>query len=188
MPRTTVSRRQALLAALAAATAGWAYARPDPPQEVAALLPGARLIGQGRLRWFGLTVYDARLWSPAPAGEDLLQQPFGLELEYARAFTGEKIAERSIAEMARIGSFAPDRGQQWLETMKRVFPDVGPGDRITGVQRSGQEALFFHNGTPRGTLSDAEFTRLFFGIWLSPRTSAPQLRAQLLGLRAEAQR
>lgn len=188
MTGSNVSRRQALLAALAVTATAAARARPGPPQEVATLLPGARLIGQGRLRWLGMTVYDARLWSPAPAGDDLLQQPFGLELEYARAFKGEKIAERSIAEMARIGSFAPDRGQQWLDTMKRVFPDVGPGDRITGVQRSGQEALFFHNGTPRGTLSDAEFTRLFFGIWLSPKTSAPQLREQLLGLRAEAPR
>jgi hypothetical protein len=188
MTRIDISRRHALIAGMAAAMASGARARPGPPQEVATLLPGARLVGQGRLRWLGLTVYDARLWSPAPAGEDLLLQPFGLELEYARAFKGEKIAERSIAEMARIGSFAPDQAQQWLDTMKRVFPDVGPGDRITGVQRSGQEALFFHNGTPRGTLSDAEFTRLFFGIWLSPRTSAPQLREQLLGLRAEAPR
>ena len=188
MPNATVSRRQALLAALAAAVPIAAHARSGPPQEVAGLLPGARLVGQGRLRWFGLTVYDARLWSPASAGEDLLLQPFGLELEYARAFTGEKIAERSIAEMARIGTFAPDRARQWLDTMKRLFPDVGPGDRITGVQRNGEEALFFHNGAPRGALSDGEFTRLFFGIWLSPRTSAPQLREQLLGLRAEAQR
>lgn len=188
MTHIGVSRRQAVLAALAATAAGGALARSGPPQEVATLLPGARLVGQGRLRWFGLTVYDARLWSPAPIGEDLLLQPFGLELEYARALKGEKIAERSLAEMARIGTFTPDRGQQWLDSMKRVFPDVGPGDRITGVQRSGQEALFFHNGTPRGALSDAEFTRLFFGIWLSPRTSAPQLREQLLGLRAEAPR
>lgn len=189
MTRPSVSRRQALLAACAAAVAaGSARARPGPPAEVATLMPGARLVGQGRLRWFGLTVYDARLWSLAQNGEDLLLQPFGLELEYARALKGELIAERSIAEMARIGSFAPDRGQQWLDTMKRLFPDVGPGDRITGVQRSSQEALFFHNGNPRGTLSDAEFTRLFFGIWLSPRTSAPQLREQLLGLRAEAPR
>lgn len=185
---TIVSRRRVLLAALATAAASVAHARSAPPQEVASLLPGARLVGQGQLRWFGVSMYAARLWSPAPAGEDLLLQPFGLELEYARAFTGEKIAERSIAEMARIGSFAPDRGQQWLETMKRVFPDVGPGDRITGVQRNSQEALFFHNGSPRGALSDAEFTRLFFGIWLSPRTSVPQLREQLLGLRAEAPR
>ena len=30
-------------------------------------------------------------------------------------------------------------------------------------------------------MRDAEFTRLFFGIWLSPRTSEPRLREALLG-------
>jgi hypothetical protein len=33
-----------------------------------------------------------------------------------------------------------------------------------------------------GEVRDATFARLFFGIWLSPRTSEPQLRAALLGL------
>jgi hypothetical protein len=44
-------------------------------------------------------------------------------------------------------------------------------------------ARFWLNGQPRGELRDAEFTRLFFGIWLSPRTSQPRLREALLGSR-----
>jgi hypothetical protein len=28
---------------------------------------------------------------------------------------------------------------------------------------------------------DAQFAQLFFGVWLSPRTSQPALRAALLG-------
>jgi hypothetical protein len=32
-----------------------------------------------------------------------------------------------------------------------------------------------------GDIADAEFARLFFGIWLSPRTSAPALRQALMG-------
>jgi hypothetical protein len=65
--------------------------------------------------------------------------------------------------------------------MRRIFPDVQAGDRLTGVQRPGEGARFFFNGQPRGELLEAEFARLFFGIWLSPRSAQPNLRQQLLG-------
>jgi hypothetical protein len=44
----------------------WAAERPCQravPAEVAAALPGARMQGSARLRFLGLSVYDARLWS-----------------------------------------------------------------------------------------------------------------------------
>jgi len=40
---------------------------------------------------------------------------------------------------------------------------------------------FFHNGALRSELRDTDFTRRFFGIWLSPQTSEPKLRQSLLG-------
>jgi len=48
------------------------------------------------------------------------------------------------------------------------------------VQLPGQGTRFFLNGSLRGEVADADFTRLFFGIWLSPKTSEPRLREQLL--------
>ena len=65
--------------------------------------------------------------------------------------------------------------------MKQLFPDVQAGDRITGVHRPGVGARFHVNGRLAGEVRDADFARLFFAIWLSPRTSEPQLRAALLG-------
>jgi hypothetical protein len=41
---------------------------------------------------------------------------------------------------------------------------------------------FFHNGRQTAQLRDAEYARLFFGIWLAPQTSAPAMRTALLGL------
>ena len=66
--------------------------------------------------------------------------------------------------------------------MKQLFVDVHKGDRITGVQVPGVATRIFVNGRLRGEVRDAEFTRLFFGIWLSPATSEPKLRDALLGL------
>jgi Chalcone isomerase-like len=177
-------RRDALIglsAALGAASLRAQLSAPAAvPPEVAIELPGAKLQGSGRLNFLLLHVYDIRLWSAEPPGEDYARSALALELDYARALAGREIAERSIVEMRRIGDFDDSRGRQWLGELVRLFPDVKAGDRLTGVQRD-QAARFHFNGQWRGELADADFTRLFFGIWLSPRTSEPKLRQALLG-------
>ena len=182
-----MKRRELVLALLAAGSG--VGAKTALPAEVSKNLPGARLIGSGRLTYFGLNVYDARLWASGEfKATDYAAAPLALELEYARALDGEKIAERSLEEMKRSGPLTDDQAQRWLATMKRTFPDVAEGDRITGVQLAGGVTRFFVNGKPSGELRDAEFTRRFFGIWLSPKTSEPKLRLALLGPQAGASR
>lgn len=155
------------------------------PPEVAQALPEASLHGQARLRFLGLHVYDARLWSTQPLTPGgWAQRPFALELAYARSLQGRKIAERSIDEMRRQQPIADADAQRWLAAMTELFPDVGAGDRLTGVHLPAEGARFFFNGRPRGELRDPTFARLFFGIWLAPETSEPTLRAQLLGTAA----
>jgi hypothetical protein len=175
-------RRRDLLLALAAAPLAAAASRAPLPPELSAALPGARLLGEATLRWFGFHVYDIRLWADSATA---LARPeasrLALELRYARALEGAQIAERSLQEMQGIGEVPRERGERWLEAMRTIFPDVNKGDRITGLQMPGEAARFWVNGQSRGELRDAEFTRLFFGIWLSPRSSQPQLREALLG-------
>lgn len=153
----------------------------EPPVELGQALPGARRRGAGTLRFFGLRIYEARLWSPAPITGEGIDQALALELIYARDLVGEQIASRSLKEMQGIGSLSEAQATRWLQLMKQLFPDVRDGDRLTGVKRPGQPVRFFLNGSLRGEIADADFGRLFFGIWLSPRSSEPQLRAQLLG-------
>jgi hypothetical protein len=179
--RPRISRRVACGTLLALALPG-ARAKAAAPAEVLAELPGARLLGSGRLRFLGFSVYDIRLWAaqPVPATEVALR-PLALEIEYTRALVGVKIAERSLEEMRRQATIAPEAAERWLAQMTALFPDVQAGDRLTGKQRPGEATRFFFNGNLRGEVRDAEFTKLFFGIWLSPRTSEPALREALLG-------
>jgi hypothetical protein len=181
--RLRLTRRAALL--LLAALPGAALASRAPqalPPELKTELRGARLLGEGTLRYLGLHVYDIRLWGEADFSVRELQgAALALELEYARSLEGRAIAERSLKEMQSLGSVDAAQAERWLQQMRQIFPDVKKGDRITGVQRPGEAARFFVNGQPRGEVRDAEFTRLFFGIWLSPRTSQPRLREALLG-------
>ena len=184
-PRLTTTRRSCLAAlaggVLLSAGVG-VRARNDAaaPPELASELPGVHLRGSGAMRFMGMRIYDARLWAPAAVIGDGATQPLALELIYARNIKGDLIVSSSLREMQRVGSFSPEQSARWTQAMTPLFPNIKPGDRITGIQRPGQSARFYFNGTLRGEVADADFTRLFFGIWLSPRTSDPQLRQQLL--------
>ncbi len=178
-------KRRSFVAAALLALAGGLHAQPAAPQELAADLPGARLLGSGTLRFLGLHIYDARLWVGAAApGDDWAAAPLALELQYARSLSGARIAERSLKEMQRQGDFSAADGDRWLGAMKQLFPDVKEGDRITGLNLPGFGARFYVNGALKGDLRDPRFAKLFFGIWLAPQTSEPALRKRLLGLPA----
>lgn len=173
----TRSAAAALLALAAAAAAA------EVPGHVGRALGEARAAGSGRLTWFGLHVYDARLYVPA-GGFDArryAEQPFVLELTYARRLAGRAIAERSEAEIARLGYGSAAQRARWGAAMAGLFPDVDSGQRLAGVHLPGQGARFYLDGRPLGRIDDPEFGAAFFAIWLDARTPAPDLRASLLG-------
>jgi hypothetical protein len=157
-----------------AAAASASSPLPGPPAEVSTALPGARLVGQGTLRWFGLAVYEARLWGAD--GFDALRfdaQPFALELRYLRRLDGSAIADRALDEMRRGGPIADADAAAWLAAMRSAFPDVSPGDRLTGLHDPAQGARFHFNGRVTGTIGDTTFARRFYAVWLGPQTSQP---------------
>ena len=100
------------------------------PQVVTREMPNLTLRGDGVMRFFGLKVYDVRLWS---------------------------------------------------EEMARIFPDIKKGDTLIGVSIPGKEARFYNRDKFIASVTDPEFARAFFDIWLSEKTSAPAVRAKLLG-------
>jgi len=151
------------------------------PRAIQNAVPGAKLAGEGDLRWFGIKVYSARLWAErALRPEGFAAAPFALDLQYAMKLDGGAIADRSVKEMERMGFGDAQRRGRWLEAMKRLFPDVASGDRLTGVNEPGRGARFYHNDRPIGGVEDPDFAAAFFAIWLDPRTVAPALREALL--------
>lgn len=162
-----------------AAAALLAAAVSAAPVHIGQDLPGVRLQGSGTYRYFGMRIYDARLWTPAEGYKPAA--PFVLELCYARSLDGRRIAMASADEMARTGSGSPAQRTAWLENMGRLFPNVREGDCISGHARPGAPTRFYFNGALLGEVGDTAFGPAFFAIWLSPQTSAPGLRDSLLG-------
>ena len=165
-------RRLLVLAAFAVAVL--AHAAPE--------LGGLTERSQANFRFLGMSIYNIRLWSAEPVtAERWAEQKLALELEYTRALKGSEIASRSLKEMRRQANVTDAQAKAWLTEMEAAFPDVKAGDRISGVLEPGAGAQFFVNGKPSRHVQDTEFAKLFFGIWLSPKTSEPALRDKLLG-------
>lgn len=129
---------------------------------------------------YGFQIYNAYLWTPDGAAFDRTK-PFALDIEYLRNFEGKALAERSIDEKRAQGIGNEAVYAKWLAEMIRVFPNVKPNDRLTGVATAQRTARFFHNGKFTGEVTDPEFTDAFFGIWLNEKTSQRRFRDRLLG-------
>jgi hypothetical protein len=173
--------RHALAAAAPLLIAHRGFAQEVAPAEVQKELPDAVLSGASRMRFFGLSIYDARLWvTPGFRSANYSQSAMALELNYLRDLSGKAIAERSLKEMQRAGSMDTTTAQRWLAAMTEAFPDVKVSDRITGIHHPEQGARFWFNGQLRATIRDVEFSQRFFGIWLAQTTSEPTLRSALL--------
>ena len=140
-----------------------------------------RLQGAAQMRYFGFLIYDIRLWvrETVDAG-NWAGKTLALELLYARRLSGREIARRSLAEMRRQAEVAAPQAERWLSAMQTSFPDIRAGDRICGLHKPTSGAEFFVNGRAGHHIAEPEFSRLFFGIWLSPQSSEPGLREKLL--------
>jgi len=168
----------ALVSAALMAVPGLSPARADLG-AAAKSVPSASLVGKGRLTFLGFKVFDAELY--APGGTYSPSEPFALKLTYLRNFKGSAIAKRSADEMRKLGASEAQLAK-WTPQMEAIFPNVSPGQSITGVRTSSGKAAFYLGSRRIGTISDAAFTRRFFSIWLGNRTGNPTLRAKLVGM------
>lgn len=163
------------------------FAAPAAAVDVPAELPPAvcnaletcRMVGKGRLRWWGFHVYDAALWTRD--GRWQANAPYVLDIVYARQVTIAQLAETSIGEMRRLGVSDEAKLARWDAAMRGTFTDVQPGSRLIGIYRPQRGAQFYSSTRLLGTIEDPEFARFFFGIWLDSRTQKPELRTALLG-------
>ena len=176
--------RRTLALALVGTALPWATADETdmPPALLRQTLAGATLAGKGQMRFLQLRIYDARLWvMPQFDAHAYERQPLALELTYHRTFSSSAIAQRSIEEIQRQRTLSPAQAERWRQTLADVLPDVQAGDRLTSLYLPAQGMRLWRGNQELSPIQDAELAQLFFGIWLSPRTSEPQLRRALLG-------
>ena len=150
------------------------------PELVSRDLMGLAMRGEAALRFFGLKVYDVRLWTQMKPFTHA--DPFAIELVYDMNLNGKDIAERSVKEMRAQGCDDEAKLKRWGEEMAKIFPDIKKGDALIGVSIPGKEARFYNREKLIAAVPDPEFAKAFFDIWLSEKSSEPKLRLKLLGV------
>lgn len=145
-------------------------------------MPQAKLIGSGELRWFGLRIYSAKLWS-----ETLRFDPkasFALELTYQRNITRERFVDTSIDEIKRLrgDTLSPEILQRWRLHMEKAFTDVKSGDQLIGVFIPQVGTRFYSSDKLLAEIRDGDFSDAFFAIWFDPRSKDSDLRKNLMGI------
>ena len=170
--------RSATIAA-ACLSATMAAADPRPP-ELIGLIDAERPIGSVDVSLLFFDLYRANMWTPGDRPFDW-SAPFALSLTYERSFSAEDLASSSIDEIARIAR-ADEASFAALEApLKACFADVDEGDRITGVSLSPDQGRFFVNARKSCDIVYPDFSRLFFGIWMDPRSRDPEAAEILRG-------
>ncbi len=137
--------------------------------------PGADLRGQATLRFLGVPIYEARLYTDGGAPLDW-QNDFGLEINYMREFSGQSLVTATLREMKRMGASLPARSE-----FDRCFFDVGKGDRYLAVSSGPDSISFWRNDTHVCNLSHPEIKRGFMSIFLGENTRSKAFTRKLRG-------
>ena len=144
--------------------------------ELRHLIAADKPVGTAHMQVMWMDVYTASFWSDSGGWE---KPPYALTLTYGMRFTAEELASRTRQEMLAVSSLPAAICEEYAERLKKIWPNVNAGDRITALADK-DSTLFFYNGKKLGTIEGQEFMKAFFAIWLSAKSSEPAMRQQLL--------
>ena len=147
------------------------------PPELAASIHAASPVGSAQMDKLFIHVYDASFWSDSSG---VSKPPYALSITYDMDFSKDDLIGRTVTELKHVSTLPDDKLQHYAAQLGTMWPDISSGDRITAFTPDAKQTVFYYNGKNVGKIADAEFTASFFGIWLSPKTSEPQMRKELL--------
>jgi hypothetical protein len=139
-------------------------------------------VGGGNLRWLGMPIYEASLWTTDGRFEGLAAgQPVALSLWYGRNFSREQLLNITGTAWKLLGESSASQQQKWLSALRGIWSDVAKGHNLTAVVVPGRETRFYDQQRLLGRIDDADFGPAYLAIWLHPRSVVGDLRVALLG-------
>lgn len=136
-------------------------------------------VGNARFSVFIWDIYDSSLYSHN--GKFDKNDEFLFEISYLKNIDRDDLIERTIEQWQHLNIEA-DQYEKFIPSLEKTWPNISKGDQLSlWVTKNG--ASFYFNKKFLMTIEDTNFGELFTAIWLSPKTSQPKLRQQLLGLK-----
>lgn len=103
------------------------------------------------------------------------------EIEYFKTISAKSLIEKTVEQWQHLG-YEASRYESYLNELQRIWPDIKSGDALT-LMMDNTSSAFYHNKRLVGVIRDTNFGPLFLDIWLSEKTSEPELRQELLGIK-----
>ena len=135
-------------------------------------------VGQSRFEYYFWDVYDAKLATPS-GNYQFGQHPVKLSLTYLRDFAAKDIVKATNEQWQHLGK--TDLLGKFDQQLLALWPDIKEGETLSFITDMQGIGTFYHNDTKLGGIDDSQFADNFLAIWLSPKTSQPDMRKQLIG-------
>ncbi len=109
------------------------------------------------------------------------QRPIKLEINYLRDIEAADLISKTAEEWQQQGLNHANQNI-WLEQLRIIWPNIKENDTLTFIVDTQNQSHFLFNQQSIGSISDEDFADHFLAIWLSEKTSRPNLRKKLLGI------
>jgi hypothetical protein len=137
-----------------------------------------QLVGKAQFSVLFWDIYASRLYTPS--GQYNGVNPSVLfEITYQTDIDKKDLIRRTVEQWQHLGLNEAEYGQ-FLPKLNALWPDIVEGDKLALFVGANGSA-FYLNDKSIGLIEDHRFAAMFLDIWLSPKTSQPALRLQLLG-------
>lgn len=154
-----------------------------PPPLVAEGFAAQR-VGVGLLKWFGLEIYEAALWTPdGTFSGAYAEEPVVFILSYRRSFGRDRLIDITRTAWGQLALATDEQQQRWSRELAKIWVDVRKGSNMTTLVLPSGETRFYNADRLLGRIEDPEFGPAFLRIWLDARvaeTALGDLRTDLL--------
>lgn len=137
-----------------------------------------REVGKAKFSVLFWDIYQSRLLSPSGRFEKT-KKNYIFEITYLRDISKNDLLARTVEQWQHL-SFDKEQYQGYITKLEDLWPNIKAGNSLSLWVKPNTSEFYFNNQYI-GAIDDDSFGELFLAIWLSPETSQPKLRQQLLG-------
>jgi hypothetical protein len=148
--------------------------------EISENLSKPSRLGVHNLVVWGFKVYNIQLLSETKNFS--YQNKFAIVINYQRDFAKNNLIKKSLEEISRINDINDKiLLKTYQNKLEEIFLDVKKGDRKTAFFDPKKGVKLYFNGKFVGEINDLIFAKRFIDIWLSDKSSYPQMTSAILG-------
>ncbi len=146
---------------------------------IAQPMSNLKAVGSAKLRVLFFDVYTSELKTESGNYFDGIR-PIQLRINYERDIKSRALIKQTKKEWdAQMVSVRNQRS--WINKLEKIWPDVKSGDSLIFELYKNEKNQFFYNGKTIGNIEDPIFGETFLDIWLSIKTTRPNIRQAMLG-------